>query len=182
MRYTGTPIDERLVGYTDTNLVFQAHIEHVKPRSVCRRELEARGGQYGREVCEDMDHRNLVAALEVKRNPPARSEIFGAAAHGDEVIPVTPLQARCEERFQFDDKGGIHGLDDLARETIRLLKLQHATLTAWRRGAITGFFPPELALTREEIEHLISRLDQPVGGKLPEFSFCIRGYARSLLA
>src|SRR5271157_3078266 len=180
--YTGTPIDERLVGYRDANLVFQGHIEHVKPRSVCRAELIARGGNYGRDLCEDMDHRNLVAALEVKRNPPARSEIFGAAAHGEEVLPVTPLQPGCEERFQFDENGGIHGLDEPARTTIGLLKLDHATLITWRRGAIAGFFPPDLVLTRVEIERLVEQLAQPTVGRLPEFSFCIRSYARSLLA
>jgi hypothetical protein len=180
--YTGTPIDVRLVGYRDANLVFQAHIEHVKPRSVCKAELIARGGNYGRDLCEDMDHRNLVAALEVKRNPPARSEIFGAAAHGEEVLPVTPLQPECEERFQFDENGGIHGLDEPARTTIGLLKLDHATLITWRRGAIAGFFPPDLALTRVEIEKLVEQLAQPTVGRLPEFSFCIRSYAMSLLA
>ncbi len=180
--YTGTPIDERLMGYRDNNFVFQAHIEHVKPRSVCRAELERRGGHYGRDLCEDMDHRNLVAALEVRRNPPARSEIFGAAAHENEILPVTPLQVGCEERFQFDDNGGIHGLDEPARATIGLLKLDYPTLIGWRRGAIAGFFPVDLVLTREEIEGLIQRLAQPANGKLWEFSFCIRSYARSLLA
>ena len=76
--YTGAAIDDRMVGYEENNYVFQAHIEHVKPRGLCKAELEARGGVYGHELCEDMDHRNLVAALEVKRNPPARAEIFGA--------------------------------------------------------------------------------------------------------
>ena len=152
--YTGTPIDERLVGYHDANLVFHAHIEHVKPRSVCEAELITRGGNYGRELCEDMDHRNLVAALEVKRKPPARSEIFGATAKGDEVLPVTPLQPACEERFQFDENGGIRGLDEPARTTIGLLKLDHATLISWRRGAIAGFFPPDLVLTCAEIRKL----------------------------
>ncbi|MGC8640418.1 MAG: hypothetical protein ACP5XB_11140, partial [Isosphaeraceae bacterium] len=159
--YTGTPIDERLVGYQEANLVFQAHIEHVKPRAVCEAKLIARGGHYGRDLCEDMDHRNLVAALEVRRSPPARSEIFGAAAHGNEILPVTPLQPGCEERFQFDENGGIHGLDDPARRTIALLRLDHATLMAWRRGAIAGFFPPDLELTRSEIESLIDRLGNP---------------------
>ncbi|MGP0063615.1 MAG: hypothetical protein ACLQGP_08475 [Isosphaeraceae bacterium] len=180
--YTGTPIDDRLGGYHDANLVFQAHIEHVKPRSVCKAELTARGGIPGRDLCEDMDHRNLVAALEVRRNPPARPEIFGAAAHGDEVLPVTPLQPGCEERFQFDENGGIHGLDEPAGKTIDLLKLDHATLIGWRRGAIAGFFPPDLELTRAEIEGLVERLAQATDGRLPEFSFCIHSYARSLLA
>jgi hypothetical protein len=180
--YTGAPIDERLVGYHDANLIFQAHIEHVKPRSVCKVELIAGGKAYGRDLCEDMDHRNLVAALEVKHIRPARSEIFGAAAHGDVVLPVTPLQPNCEDRFQFDENGGIRGLDEPARTTIGLLKLDHATLTAWRRGAVAGFFPPDLALTRDEMERLVERLAQPTDGKLSEFSFCIRSYARSLTA
>jgi hypothetical protein len=180
--YTGTPIDERLVGYHDTNLAFQAHIEHVEPRSICAAELVASGGNYGCDLCEDMDHRNLVAALEVKRSPPARSEIFGAAAHGNEILPVTPLQPGCEARFQFDENGGIRGLDEPAIRTIGLLKLDHATLTAWRRGAIAGFFPADLALTRAEIERLVESLAQATDKSLPEFSFCIRSYARSLLA
>jgi len=180
--YTGAPIDERLGGYEDENLVFQAHIEHVKPRAVCQAELEARGGEYGRELCEDMDHRNLVAALEVKRNPPTKAEIFGAAAHGNERLLVTPLQADCEERFEFDDNGGIHGMDLEAKQTIQLLNLEHTTLVGWRRGAIAAFFPSDLQLTREELDQLIHRLKHPADERLIEFSFCIGGYARSLLA
>lgn len=179
--YTGTPIDDRLGGYSDENFAFQAHIEHVKPRAVCRAELEGRGGKYGRDLCEDMDHRNLVAALEVKRKPPTRSEIFGAAAHGDEILPVTPLQSDCEEKFRFDDNGGIRGTDESSWKTLNLLKLDHPTLVGWRRGAIAAFFPADLELTREEIEQMVERLDQPTDGRLPEFGFCIRGYARTLL-
>src|SRR4051794_7336113 len=55
--YTGTPIDDRLVGFQDNNLVFQAHIEHLKAQSVCRAELEAQGKHSGRDLGEDMDHR-----------------------------------------------------------------------------------------------------------------------------
>ena len=180
--YTGTPIDERLGGYHDANYVFQAHNEHVKPRKVCEDELVARGGVYGRDLCEDMDHRNLVAALEVRRQPPARSEIFGAAAYGDRMLPVTPLQSGCEERFRYDANGAIDGVDQHASETVQVLNLSHETLSGWRRGAIAGFFPNDLELTRAELEQLIDQLDQPTNGRLPEFSFCIRSYARSLLA
>ena len=95
---------------------------------------------------------------------------------------MTPLQPGCEERFQFDENGGIRGLDDPARTTIGLLKLDHPTLIAWRRGAIAGFFPPDLTFTRAEIERLVDQLAQATVGRLAEFSFCIRSYAKSLLA
>lgn len=180
--YTGPPIDERLVGYNDTNLVFQAHIEHIKAQTVCRAELVAEGKRPGRDLGEDVDHRNLVAALEVRRRPPAPSEIFGAAAHRDHPLPVTPTQPNCGARFDFDDQGSIHGLDAQAHETIALLRLNHPTLVGWHRGAIAGFFPPGLDLTREEVELLVRRLEEPVAGKLPGFGFCFRSYASSLLA
>ena len=181
--YTGTPLDERLSGYKarEQNLAFQPHIEHIKPRSVCQQELEARGGTYGCEVREDMDHRNLVAALEVKRKPPVPSEVFGAAARGDKLLPVTPVQPDCESRFCYHGNGKISGEDPQAAATVELLKLDHATLEGWRRGAIAGFFPLDEVLTREEIEHRIAVLAQPVAGRLPEFSFCIRNYAQALL-
>lgn len=179
--YTGAPIDERLGGLNDENLAFQAHIEHVKPRSICQKELVERGGAYGCDLCEDMDHRNLVAALEVKRKPPAKGEVFGATARENESLPVTPLQSNCELRFQFNAIGGIAGVDAEATQTIELLKLNHATLVGWRRGAIVAFFPPGEVLTREEVERRISVLIAPAQGVLAEFSFCLAGYARSLL-
>ena len=181
--YTGTPLDDRLGGYqeTDRNLAFQAHIEHIKPRSVCRLELEERGAEYGREICEDMDHRNLVAALEVRRKPPAKSELFGAAAHGNDELPVTPVQPDCEQRFRYDDNGGVTGTDDDAKNTIKLLKLNHTTLEGWRRGAIWGFLPVEVMPTREDLQQMIDVLDGPANGRLAEFSFCIRSHLQFLL-
>jgi len=179
--YTGAPIDDRLSGLHDENLAFQAHIEHVKPRAVCEAELVARGGVYGRELCEDLDFRNLVAALEVKRKPPSKSEIFGAASHGNKLLPVTPLQPNCQQRFRYDEYGKVKGLDDQASHTVDLLKLSHRTLEGWRRGAMSAFFSPDIELTREDIEAIISRMENPADGKLPEFCFCILSVAQLLL-
>jgi hypothetical protein len=180
--YTGMPIDQRLCDYNnDSNFKFRAHNEHVKPIKVCKDELKEKGGIYNRDLCEDMDHRNIVAALEVTRIRPSRAEIFGATAHGDELLQITPLQPDCEEKFQFDENGGVHGSNDMAIQTISLLKLDHPTLMAWRRGAIMGFFPLDINLSKNELEELIDELDQPKDDKLPEFSFCIRSYAKLLL-
>lgn len=179
--HTGAPIDNRLGGHSDSNFAFQAPIEHVKPRSICEQELIARGGEYGRAICADMDHNNLVAALEVRRKSAASAEIFGAASHGNEMLPITPLQPECEEKFIFTGTGDINGVDDAARTTIQLLKLDHKTLTGWRRAAIAAFFPVDLRLTREDVECLVERLGTPFDGKLPEFSFCVLSYAKSLI-
>lgn len=179
--YTGVAIDARLVGLHETDLAFQAHIEHVKPRSVCEKELVARGGTYGRDLCEDMDFRNLVAALDVIPSRRSRSEFFGAAAHKDDLLPVTPLQANCQSRFRYDAYGKVQGLDVDATQTIELLNLNHRTLQGWRRSAIGGFFPTDIEFTREEIEAIMAAMDRSADGELPEFCFCIWDVAQSLL-
>lgn len=180
--YTGAAIDDRLPEDPDESLAFQSHIDHVKPRSLCQAELEARGGVYGRQLCEDMDHRNLVAALEVKGKRRNTSELFGAAARENAVLPVNPLAPDCEERFVFDSNGGIRGVDHDATTAIELLKLDHATLTGWRRSALDTFFPFDQDLTREDIQDIADAMSRPVEGRLPAFSFCIQGYARFLLS
>lgn len=179
--YTGAPLDERLGGLADANYSFQPHIEHVKPRKVCEDELVTRGGVYGRDVCDDVDHRNLVAALEVRRKPPSKAEVFGPAARGNTPLPVTPLQPDCGERFRFSGDGAVTGRDAGAEATAGLLKLDHETLRGWRRGAIGAFFDPDLPLTREDLLRVIDRIGVPIDGRLPEFAFCIRSFALFLV-
>jgi hypothetical protein len=101
--YTGAPLDDRLGAYQGRadNLSFEPHIEHVKPRAVCQAELEARGGEYGRELCEDMDHRNLVAALEVKCRPPARAETFGLCRSPELTLLCSGQLIYLERRSSF---------------------------------------------------------------------------------
>lgn len=186
--YTGVPLDERLTGVAESNsnAVFQAHIEHIKPRVVCQRELENRGGEYGKEICEDMDYKNLVAALEVRNKPPAKNEVFGAAAKGKEPLPVTPIQQDCEQKFSFEGNGNVIGIEKEARESIDLLRLNHTTLAGWREGAIQGYFTNEdgepIDYQQEDYEAIIREMDTPLNGKLPEFCFCIKSYAESFLA
>ena len=185
--YTGMPVDEKRLGsFSEANLSYACHIEHMKPRKVCEEECVATHGpdSYGAVVCEDMDYHNLVAAIEVKRKPPAKCEIFGAAAHGHDLLPVLPTQPDCELKFHYDELGGVdpQAADDFDTEaTIELLKLRHTSLSDYRRAAIQTFFPVDLQIDRDDLERIIEKTTLPASGRLPEFGFCIASYARSLL-
>lgn len=177
--YTGVAIDDRL-GQALVNpqgpVRFRAHIEHLKPQSICRKELIDLGKLPGRDLGEDMDHNNMVAALCVEGS---ERELFGAAAKKGMQIPVWPTHQNCESKFQYDRNGGIFGLDNDADTTLQVLKLEHATLVGWRRAALDTFLGD--ITTRQGLVDLIARLDQPQNGELVEFSFCIKNVAASML-
>lgn len=184
--YTGAPIDDRIGDLQNPVLKFKAHIEHIKPQAVCKQEMDARGEKYDETFGEDTDFRNLVAALEVQGNSvkvsaKSKTEIFGASAHGDELLPVTPVQLNCERRFVYQIDGTVAGKDSDSRETIERLKLNHPTLQEWRRGAIQAFLPDNGPPSRSELQQLINRLSVPVNGRLTEYSFCIVSYLSFLL-
>lgn len=183
--YTGVALDDRLTKRQQTAAEqppptpkFQAHIEHLKPQSVCRAELVARGQVPGSHPGEDMDHRNMIAALLVSG---AKGEQFGAACRGATQLPVWPTHPDCEARFTHTFDGRVSGRDADAQTTVNVLRLNHPTLKSWRQAAIEGFFPPELNFTRAELEALVVRFSQPEQGRLREFCFVLKSAAESLL-
>jgi hypothetical protein len=188
--YTGAGIDERLgrLGDPAGRLKFSAHNEHLKPQSLCRQELEASGGRYDRDLAEDMDHRNIVAALLVggagngagKISP---RDLFGASHRESDPVPVRPTDPTCEQRFTFDLEGGIAAsapADQDAKDTIAVLQLDHETLAGWRAQAVRTFV--DGIQCRADAELILVRIDTPSSGRLPEYCFAIRGVVRSLLA
>ena len=63
--FTGVPLDDRLGDIEvppETRIRIQPHIAHLKPQKVCRQELFDAGKEPGRDLGEDMDHKNMVAA------------------------------------------------------------------------------------------------------------------------
>jgi hypothetical protein len=145
---TGAAIDGRLgqlapdgyvVAALGERLKIKSHNAHLKPQAVCKREMTARGQEPGRHVGEDMDHRNLVAALLVEG---AKDEMFGAAAQEEQLLRVKPTDRGCEGRFHLDGNGDVHGLDADARDTVDTLKLWHRTLVGWRKEAIGVYTDP----------------------------------------
>ena len=184
--YTGAGIDSRLGELKDpqARLKFSAHNEHLKPQSVCRQELEAANKTYGVDVGEDMDHRNIVAALLVSGGGKkvTKDFLFGASHRENDVVPILPTDCDCEQRFAFDLSGGIHPAtvgDNAAVNTIAVLKLGHETLTGWRAQAVTVFI--EGIENRADAERIVARTTTPENGWLPEYCFAIRQVVQQLL-
>lgn len=178
--YTGTPIDRRLGGFAapSPSVGLRPHNEHLKPQSQCRQELIDAGKRPGFDLGEDMDHRNIVAALEVKGTD---GERFGAAWRGAAPLPILPTAQGCETHFRFDRDGSINGTDESGRKTVCVLRLNHKTLQDWRKAAIDAFLHEDVIRTRADVQQLIDALDSPRDGELQEFAFCIRSAAEQLI-
>ena len=181
--YTGAGIDARLGTISDPQqkLRFQAHNEHLKPQSVCRKELIESKREPGVDLGDDMDHRNIVAALEVRGASKGvkSTDLFGATYREDNPISLLPVDHRCEREFVFDADGNIFANNSYGQETIKQLQLDHATLRGWRRQAITVFI--EAIRSKEDAIEIIQRTTSPTSGILPEYSFAIRSVISNLL-
>lgn len=183
---TGGPIDERLgavapdgqvTAASGARLKIKVHNAHLKPQSVCRQEIIARGDEPGRVVGEDMDHRNIVAALLIEG---AADEMFGAAAQENHLLQVKPTDPGCDDRFYFDGNGGIDGRDGDAQQTVETLKLKHRTLEGWRREAIEVFIDPAKIQSPADLDAIIAAMETPAHGRLPAYCFAINQVAKRL--
>jgi uncharacterized protein (TIGR02646 family) len=111
-----------------------SHIEHIKPESVCRSE----------RIGLDLDYKNLVACF--PRDGMGRNQRYGAQYKADwwdddGAEFVSPLSSNCESRFRFDLDGKIAQFsnDQAAATTIRVLGLDHRSLTEDRKRVIEEF-------------------------------------------
>ena len=125
----------------------------------------------------EMDHRNIVAALLVSGGGKkvAKSALFGASHRENDGVPILPTDQGCEARFTFDLAGGISSTipgDPEAVETISVLNLGHETLTGWRAQAIATFI--EGIETRADAERIVEKTKTPQNGWLPEYCFAIQ--------
>lgn len=179
--YTGTPLDaERLrVRQSPQGITLHAHVEHMKAQAACIREQRARGEDPGTVPGEDVDYRNVIAALEVKG---AEAERFGATVRRLDVVPVPPVDPVCESRFQYHDTGGISADSADAKATIADLRLNHPTLNDWRQGAIDAFLPEREQTPAPQLQSIITAMTQPENGTLREFAFVIAQIAQRFLS
>ena len=181
--YTGAGIDERLGSTEDPHrrLKFQAHNEHLKPQSVCRQELLDDGRTPGVDLGDDMNHENIVAALEVSGGAKsvAKADLFGATHRGNDPLSILPTNPRCEQEIDFDAQGNIGSATQDGKHTIEQLNLNQLTLVGWRKQAISVFV--DTIRSRADAELAMDRTTNPTHGILPEYSFAVRRVVQKML-
>ncbi|MDH0629546.1 hypothetical protein N5D36_23785 [Pseudomonas mosselii] len=180
--YTGAPVDSGRISELASasgDVVFKNHIEHLKCQDICKQELIDSGKVVGRDLGDDLSYLNMIAALGMSGS---EAEHFGAEIKKNNPLPVLPTQADCAAHFGFQElDGGVNGSTAAGEESIKVLKLDHKTLDGWRRSAIEAWLNPEVIQTREDFEEVIQAVENPVDGRLPEFSFVISAIARGYL-
>lgn len=136
--YTGKRID-----------LDSSHIEHLKPQSISKENRNA-----GIPDFDDVNYQNLLAAFpkkmletDVLTGQKKHTECeFGAEARKDEVLPITPLDDNCEEKFSFNEFGEIkptNNEDEDAIQTIKLLDLDNPRLKDERKNVIDAILLTE---------------------------------------
>jgi hypothetical protein len=179
--YTGVAVDDRisklqsLGGYVN----YSNHIEHLKCQQACCADVAANGQEYGRVLAEDLDYRNMIAALEVRG---AEVEHFGAVAKTSQSLPILPTNESCAECFAFrEGDGGVDGRNADATTSIEVLALNHETLKIWRLAALGAWLDPHIVQTRDDFLAVLRAVTVPADGQLPEFAFVIESIAREYL-
>jgi uncharacterized protein (TIGR02646 family) len=125
-----------LCGYTMKRIDEDtAHIEHIKPESLCRSEKKG----------SDLNYRNLIACYPKKDRKDKNGKYrYGARKKedwwdNDGKEFVSPLDPECESLFHFDLKGNITASNVAAATTIKVLALDNMSLTEDRKRVIEEF-------------------------------------------
>ena len=179
--YTGAAVDDRIpnLQVRNSDVRFSNHIEHLKCQQTCRGEVAARGEEYGRVIGDDLEYRNMIAALEVRG---AGVEQFGAVKKANRLLPVLPIHEGCFDCFAFyEGDGGVEGLNANARTSVEVLSLDHDTLKGWRLSAITAWLDPDVVTTNEDLDNVLLAVSEAVDDRLPEFAFVIESIVRRYL-
>lgn len=147
-----------------------SHIEHVKPESLCR--LSKKGS--------DLDFSNMVACF--PRDGMPRKYRYGAQKKADWWNPalfISPFEPSCEKKFRFNLNGEISaiGLNEAARNTIRVLALDNKALTEDRRRAIEEFIygnDGRDPLSKSKASSLLTAVCSKSNGRYTEFCVALR--------
>ncbi len=150
-----------LCGYTMRRIdTTTSHVEHIKPESVCRAEKKG----------SDLDYENLIACHPKKSTKNNAEFIYGAIYknnwwdnNGTDFI--SPLKATCTQSFNFNLKGEIQGLDTKAKTTVKVLRLDHKSLTDDRKRAIEIF-----VYDKEGIEPISKTKAERILGEICDFN------------
>jgi uncharacterized protein (TIGR02646 family) len=147
-----------------------AHIEHIKPETLCRFEM----------IGSDLDYDNMVACFPEEGMPSAFR--YGAQKKSDwwensGQSFISPLKAVCELRFEYKTDGTVHARNNNpdAKKTINVLALGHDSLTEDRANAIKEFLWGDdgtKPLSVAEAKHAATIIHNK-DGKGEHYEYCI---------
>ncbi len=157
------------------------HIEHLNAQAHCERG-------------EDVAYTNLIAC-----HPAPNTGESPYGAHPKKAWPspaerylfVSPLDSRCEARFQFNLRGEIvasRADDQAATTTIAKLKLDHSELTRLRKEAInatlikSGHGPASLSLADARRRLVGLETKEKAGVRLEPYCFALKQALRKHIA
>ena len=168
-----------------------AHIEHIKPQTLCRAEDEQRESQSLPKQRLDIAWKNIVACFPAPNQeaPPG----YGADKKGSwwPAIGyagfVSPLDPTCEEKFVFGVDGSIKHKCDAGKETIEKIGLDDGRLVELRKSAMlrAGLHPrsPKLLMSAAHTKKLIAAwAHRNAEGKFKEFCTPLKAVALKHLA
>lgn len=154
----------------------KAHVEHLKPQSICRHEDKEREQHGNKRMFEDVDWCNMVACFP---QPRGKHPGFGAwkkDSWWSNQDFISPLAETCESKFRYCKDGSIQNAVDgdiPAQTTIKKLNLNCDPLKELRAKAIkaTGFHKrsKKPILSIKAVERIIGQLKQKQGGRYAEF-------------
>ncbi len=127
---------------------------------------------------QQLDYYNLACSCkggQDRRSANPQYPLFCDAHKENFDILITPFEVCCISKFEFDEDGNIFGLDDAARETIKILNLNNDKLRNQRKYAIDEYryLEPEDIDWDVELEMLSNRNQH---GKFLPFCFVLRNY------
>lgn len=101
----------------------------------------------------------------------------------NKIIPLTPVCVDCENKFAYDDEGGVYGITPEAEQTISVLGLDCTTVKNRRKAAIEAYklYREMLKMTPEDSvvfwnQKLSFNSEKSSDGKYPEYCFAVRYY------
>jgi uncharacterized protein (TIGR02646 family) len=149
----------------------RAHIEHIKPQSLCRADRKG----------SDLDYGNLIACY--PRDGMKDKYRYGAQHKGDWWENdgkdfVSPLDHDCENHFHFGLNGIVTSFDDAGATTIRVLALNHKSLIEERKRVIEEYIygqDKKDPLSLAKATQLLSNIcNQDGAGRYYEFAIAIK--------
>jgi len=128
------------------------HLEHLNPQA-------AHDG-------DDLDFNNFLCSC---LNKTAKGDpLHCGQEKGDEILPVHPHQANCQERFVFTANGKINGVDEAAKQAINILALDLGKLNDHREKVLEPFMDPDLS--DQELKEFVQKYIDDKGNLSPFLS------------